>query len=566
VIDKALAAGLVALVVCLVPRDAFAHKVGLSRGDYVLRGTAVEAELVFEKGELAQLVPAADTNRDGSLDRAELTAGKAEIEARVVRRIDVKRDGVECPGTLVDAVPVEGDGVSLRATYACGTRPKSLVVSLGLFDDLAHGHRHLAALRGGGASMDAVAFAAQRSFSLNVGDASDDAPVAPAAHADTSALAMFRLGIEHILTGYDHLLFLFGLVLVGGRVRSLVGVVTAFTVAHSISLAMAALGVWSPSPRIVEPAIALSIAYVGVENFLVKSADKRWRITFPFGLIHGFGFAGALAEIELPRAKVPLALLMFNLGVEAGQLAVMSLVLPLILVALKREWFRKWGVRGASVCVTLAGLCWFVLRLGSPLPCRGGRRVAVGRIANRERTGVLAPRNQVPTRDGVRCFASADPRCLQPRHGKRVQRGGHRRDPLSQLARAVRPEASNRHFAQASLATASSVVAGGHLGYRHGFEHGRGHVGGRAGSGPALTSGIAAPAHGRKPGAVRADVVHACGNTHGTRQVGYHLRRVAVEVGRAGAELAVQVGPPTLDRRVLHHGASPAARQVRDPR
>src|SRR5262249_1173881 len=122
---------------------------------------------------------------------------------------------------------------------------------------------------------------------------------------------LFVLGIQHILTGYDHLLFLLGLVLIGGPLRSLVGAVTAFTVAHSITLGMAALGVWTPSPRIVEPCIALSIAYVGVDNWFARDAKGRWRVTFPFGLLHGFGFAGALRDIAVPSANVPTALFAF---------------------------------------------------------------------------------------------------------------------------------------------------------------------------------------------------------------------------------------------------------------
>src|SRR5262249_30813916 len=135
----------------------------------------------------------------------------------------------------------------------------------------------------------------------------DGANAAASGSSTTPNLAwsMLKLGVEHILTGADHLVFLLGLILVGGRWRSLVGVVSAFTLAHSITLALAALSVFAPSPRIVEPAIALSIAYVGVENLFVKDASKRWRITFPFGLIHGFGFAGALREIALPRAELP---------------------------------------------------------------------------------------------------------------------------------------------------------------------------------------------------------------------------------------------------------------------
>jgi hydrogenase/urease accessory protein HupE len=173
------------------------------------------------------------------------------------------------------------------------------------------------------------------------------------------------MGIEHILTGYDHLVFILGLVLARARLRALLSVITAFTVAHSITLALAVLGVWAPSSRIVEPAIALSIAYVGVENFFVKDASKRWRITFPFGLIHGFGFAGALREIALPRSAVPAALVSFNLGVEAGQLAVLAVLLPLLFLLRGRTWFEPLGVRLVSGAVAVAGGIWFVARVAA---------------------------------------------------------------------------------------------------------------------------------------------------------------------------------------------------------
>jgi hydrogenase/urease accessory protein HupE len=178
-------------------------------------------------------------------------------------------------------------------------------------------------------------------------------------------LSLLGLGVEHILTGYDHLVFLLGLVLVGGRWRSLLWVVTAFTVAHSITLGLAALGVWAPRPAIIEPAIALSIAYVGVENFFVKNAEKRWRITFPFGLVHGFGFAGALREVALPKADVPAALFLFNAGVEIGQLAVLALVLPALVLLRRWSWFDKHGVRVVSGAIVIAGLVWFVARVVS---------------------------------------------------------------------------------------------------------------------------------------------------------------------------------------------------------
>jgi hypothetical protein len=128
-------------------------------------------------------------------------------------------------------------------------------------------------------------------------------------------------------------------------------------------VALAALGIWAPSPRIVEPAIALSIAYVGVENYFVKDADGRWRITLPFGLVHGFGFAGALQDIGLPRGDVPKALLLFNVGVELGQIAVLAVTLPLLAESRRRGWLGERGVKLASAAIVIAGVFWFVTRV-----------------------------------------------------------------------------------------------------------------------------------------------------------------------------------------------------------
>jgi hydrogenase/urease accessory protein HupE len=181
--------------------------------------------------------------------------------------------------------------------------------------------------------------------------------------SDGVAGPLFTLGIEHILTGFDHLMFLFGVILVGGKLRNLLLAITAFTIAHSVTLGAAALGFWAPSPSVVEPAIALSIVYVGVENWFVRDASRRWLLTFPFGLIHGFGFAGALREIALPQAQVPLALLSFNLGVEAGQMVVLALVLPILFWLRRHPWFAQQGMRASSSLVAVAGLIWFIQRI-----------------------------------------------------------------------------------------------------------------------------------------------------------------------------------------------------------
>jgi hydrogenase/urease accessory protein HupE len=175
-------------------------------------------------------------------------------------------------------------------------------------------------------------------------------------------------GIHHILIGPDHLLFLIGLLLLGGSLRRLLLVVTAFTVAHSITLSLAALDIFTPPARIIEPAIALSIVYVGFDNLLVREGrDVRAWIAFSFGFIHGFGFANVLKEMDLPRSALGWSLFSFNLGVEIGQMAVV-LVVATALSALRahsEQAGRKVAFAG-SILVILAGAFWFVQRVFSP--------------------------------------------------------------------------------------------------------------------------------------------------------------------------------------------------------
>jgi len=172
-------------------------------------------------------------------------------------------------------------------------------------------------------------------------------------------------GVHHILIGPDHLLFLIGLLLLGGTFGRLLLVVTGFTVGHSITLTLAALNVLSPPASIIEPAIALSIIYVGVDNLMVrKGRDLRPWIALAFGLIHGFGFANVLRDMDLPSRALGWSLLSFNLGVELGQLLVV--VVAAGTLAGIRAWNPEAGRRVAvagSVAVIAAGGFWFVERV-----------------------------------------------------------------------------------------------------------------------------------------------------------------------------------------------------------
>ena len=177
------------------------------------------------------------------------------------------------------------------------------------------------------------------------------------------ALEFLTLGIVHIFIGYDHIAFLVGLLLAGGSTLSIVKIVTAFTVAHSVTLSLAALDVVTLSPAFVEVGIALSIVYVAAENLLLRRPPRgRWLVSFGFGLVHGFGFAGVLKELALPPSSLVWPLLTFNLGVEIAQVAIVAVVAP-ALYALTRTSLHVPLTRLASAAILSLGLFWLYQRV-----------------------------------------------------------------------------------------------------------------------------------------------------------------------------------------------------------
>ena len=331
---------LLLLVSFFAPRLAAAHAIGVSNGKYAADTDGLDAKIIFARG-----------------DASGLALGDAIV---------VSRGGARCTGSLGNAAQTEADGLMVHGRFSCPRGDGAIDVDARFLTELSFGHRHIAHAQSG----DDVLFRGHATFIVSASKVTaraDGAVGAAQGKKDgaRSAFGFFRMGLEHILTGYDHLVFLFGLVLVRGRVRSMLAIVTAFTIAHSVTLAIATLGWYTPSPRLVEPAIALSIAYVGVENFLVKSAKGRFRITFPFGLIHGFGFASALRELELPRSELPIALATFNLGVESGQVLCMAALLPAVWFLRERTAFSLRGMKVLSAAVAAMGGVWFVARVMS---------------------------------------------------------------------------------------------------------------------------------------------------------------------------------------------------------
>ena len=208
---------------------------------------------------------------------------------------------------------------------------------------------------------------------LDVGQASKPFSIASAAPVPRLAATLVQylvLGFEHILPrGVDHILFVVGLFLLSVKWKPLLMQVTAFTIAHSITLGLAMFGVVSLPSSIVEPAIAASIVYVAVENVFARELHRgRVVLVFCFGLLHGLGFAGVLRDLGLPRSQFIPALLAFNLGVEAGQLSVIALAFAAVGIWFgKREWYRARVVVPASIAIAAVGLYWTVTRIAGAL-------------------------------------------------------------------------------------------------------------------------------------------------------------------------------------------------------
>lgn len=338
---------LLALVWCALSSTIVrAHDPGLSTLDIDVR-SAVSASLSIAASDVA-LLAAGEAGAQQKL---------GELARDAVRLF---ADGERVP-SVIDEVSVEDGTARVRLSFVLApSRDRSwrLKVTSDLPRRLARGHRELMVVR-----VD------DRVVSETLLDA-ESGPVAIAVGAGSPSAArtawhFLELGVRHILSGYDHLIFVAGLLLAARRPRELAAALTAFTAAHSVSLALVVIGGIHLAPSIVEPLIAASIAWVGLENLMRGQHAARWFLVFGFGLIHGFGFAGALMELGFgsSAAEVAVALVSFNAGVEAGQLAVAAALLPLVWAMRLRPAWQARLLPLCSVMIVMAGTYWLVERL-----------------------------------------------------------------------------------------------------------------------------------------------------------------------------------------------------------
>jgi HupE / UreJ protein len=340
---------------------AAAHDPGLSTAALRWEPDRLEVTLAFSVVDAGQISAAAGAENFSRTDLARATTGMSE---RATNALLVKCDDQPAAAIRAKWHFDDRDNASLSLVFSHGPCSKLFVQSRWLAN-LPPGHRQLLALKNAGGQLLDEQWLSADSDSATIQIADAESKPEPATSA-RSFVNFLGLGVKHIWTGYDHLLFLFGLLIATKRFVASLKVITCFTLAHSITLAVATLSRVEFPGRIVEPLIAASIVYVGIEN-LVRHGDpaRRGLLTFAFGLIHGFGFASVLRElgIDAMPGGVALPLFSFNLGVELGQIAVAAALLPLLWKLKAKPAFATRWMPAGSVIVALLGGYWLVERL-----------------------------------------------------------------------------------------------------------------------------------------------------------------------------------------------------------
>ena len=295
---------------------------------------------------------------DSLLDPAIGAPPRLALAARLATRMSIEADGRVTALEVVSARPrTDKPGVTIEYRAAWARMPGRVRVHALLFPNDSQHQTFLNVYELGHLRRQDVLAAEHTETSFFTGGAQGVLAVTG---------TFLAAGIHHIFIGPDHILFVIGLLLLGGGLKRILKVITAFTVAHSVTLALAAFQIVNPPSRVIEPLIAMSIVFVGVENLRWRPGhrDARVIIAFGFGFIHGFGFASVLREFGLPREALAAALFAFNAGVEVGQACIVLAVVPLLgLVRARAPRLAPRVVMAGSVFVVLAGAFWFVQRV-----------------------------------------------------------------------------------------------------------------------------------------------------------------------------------------------------------
>ncbi|QGQ99273.1 HupE/UreJ family protein [Paenibacillus psychroresistens] len=346
--------------------------------------TQSETEMIYTLDELSVIeLMGGDINADNKLDQEEFNAVKARMEATLKENLTLKiNEEIKAWTQLISLdLGKQGDTTKLilKAIYPPAAPSKSISLLDTLYTkDAKTNYVNLLTINYGSQKGTEALSGNFRTWSLMVtdkdytsfppniqqlhtGEQTTNEESEPT-NSTSGWYSFFKLGMGHILSGYDHLLFLFSLLIARQTLKQYATMITAFTIAHSCTLTLTVLGIINVSPMIVEPAIALSICYVALDNIARPTVSHRWVLTFLFGLIHGMGFADILKEMNIPKSELAVDLISFNLGIETVQITIVTLLVPLLYLLHRYQHSRRFVVVGSSIALVLGGI-WLIERL-----------------------------------------------------------------------------------------------------------------------------------------------------------------------------------------------------------
>jgi hypothetical protein len=358
----------------LAPVSAWAHKPSDSYLSLDVAGTAITGQWDIALRDL-DFALGLDGDQDGAITWGEVKARHAAIASYAFSRLTLGPANAPCVPVISEhLIDHHSDGAYAVVRFAatCAAPPQALDIGYHLFAEIDPSHRGLLKLSAAGFTSTAI-------LAPDV----SSRPLPLAAPSKSAQFAEYvKEGVLHIWTGFDHILFLLALLLPAVLVRSRVPgetwtaaptfraafidvlkIVTAFTLAHSITLSLAVLGVISLPSRLVESAIAASVLLAALNNVRPLVFGMRWVVAFLFGLIHGFGFASVLTDLGLPQDSLVLALVAFNVGVELGQLAIVAVFLPVAYALRRSRFYQRFVMVGGSLAVAAIAVLWLLERV-----------------------------------------------------------------------------------------------------------------------------------------------------------------------------------------------------------
>jgi hydrogenase/urease accessory protein HupE len=387
--DKLVTTLAILMIISTVfPSIAQAHAYSASYTDIKMDQEKTEFVFSIDTLSIIELIEDIDKNKNNELEKSEIKENDHDLEELVHHHLTLDLNNRQQEPTLEKMVLEKKEDknfITYHLTFPAFAAGDTLSLNDGLYvNDPATNYVNLISFEFAGTTGQAILQGKERTWTILLAEAQEEQPqdgqiaqpeespeqqgqseAAPQVETSNSSwFSFFKLGMLHILTGYDHLLFLLALLLRKQTFKQYAAIITSFTIAHSITISLAVLGVITLPSRFVEAVIAFSIVYVALENIFRKEIRHRWGLTFIFGLIHGLGFANILKEMNIPKGDLAVALVNFNIGIEVVQLALVLLVLPLLTYMFKLK-SSKMIIRIGSIIVAALGAFWLIERLFS---------------------------------------------------------------------------------------------------------------------------------------------------------------------------------------------------------